>query len=167
MTEFGTPWERFYLDAKEAIESIVVSHKPTSKLISKAINKYYKWQEVEPGKWEKKIHWQQAPKDDDKYWVAVRQTLFAMPLGVVCQPEYQKNVEFKKAIKSQIQYNKRGKFEWNTDDWRIAKKELRKKINAVLFNCNNDEKTAVKLFDDNPLKSEEGEPLLILTCYVL
>lgn len=157
MTEFGTPWERFYLDAKEAIESIVVSHKPTSKLISKTINKYTKWQEVEPGKWEKKIHLQEAPKDDDKYWVAVRQTLFAMPLGTVSQPEYQKNVELKKVIKTQIQYNKRVKFDWNTDDWRIAKKDLRKKINAVLFNHNNDEKTAIKFFEANPLKNEEGE----------
>lgn len=157
MTEFGTPWERFYLDAKDAIESIVVSHKPTSKLISKTINKYTKWYEVEPGKWEKKIHLQQAPKDDDKYWVAVRQTLFAMPLGSVSQPEYQKKIELKKAIKTQIQYNKREKFEWNTNDWRIAKKDLRKKINTVLFNHNNDEKTAIKFFEINPLKKENGE----------
>ncbi|MEI9810800.1 MAG: type II CRISPR RNA-guided endonuclease Cas9 [Bacteroidota bacterium] len=156
MTEFGTPWERFYLDAKDAIESVVVSHKPTSKLISKAINKYYKWQEIEPGKWEKKIHRQEAPKDDDKYWVSVRQTLFAMPLGTVSQPEYQKNVELKKAIKSQIQYNKREKFEWNSEDWRIAKKELRKKMNTILFKYDNDEKAVLEDFANNPLRDEQG-----------
>ena len=159
MTEFGIPWERFYLDAKEAVESIVVSHKPTSKLISKAINKYYKWQEVEPGKWEKKIHLQTAPIDDDKYWVAVRQTLFALPLGTVTQPEYQKNVDFKKAIQKQIYYNTREKFEWNTEDWRIAKKDLRKQINAVLFQFNNSEKDALQYFSNFPIKDEQENNL--------
>lgn len=159
MTEFGMPWERFYLDAKEAIESIVVSHKPTSKLISKAHNKYYKWQEVEPGKWEKKIHFQITPLDDDKYWVAARQTLFALPLGTVTLPEYQKNVDFKKAIQKQISYNKREKFEWNSDDWRIAKKVLRKQINAILFQFNNSEKEVLKFFSDFPIKDEEGNNL--------
>ncbi|NOT93256.1 MAG: hypothetical protein HOP05_16510 [Ferruginibacter sp.] len=159
MTEFGTPWERFYLDAKEAIEAIVVSHKPTSKLISKAINKYYKWKEIEPGKWEKKIHFQTAPLDDDKYWVAARQTLFALPLGTVTQPEYQKNVDFKKAIQKQIYYNTREKFEWNTEDWRIAKKDLRKQINTVLFQFNNSEKEVLKYFSNFPIKDEQGNNL--------
>lgn len=157
MTEFGIPWEGFYLDTKESIESIIVSHKPTSKLISKAINKYFKWKEIEPGKWEKRIHFQEAPKDDDKYWVAARQTLFALPLGTVTQPEYQKNIEYKKAIQKQIQYNKRENFEWNTEDWRIAKKDLRKKINAILFSFNNDEKLVVKYFTENPLKDVQGQ----------
>ena len=96
MTEFGTPWDGFYFDAKEALESVIVSHKPTSKLISRAINKYYKWKEMTPGKWEKKIHLQEAPKDDDKYWVAARQTV-CITLGTVTQPEYKKNVDLKKS----------------------------------------------------------------------
>lgn len=156
MTEFGTPWERFYLDAKDAIESIVVSHKPTSRLISKAVNKYYKWKEESTGKWEKKIHLQEAPKDDNKYWVAVRQSLFALPLGTVTQPEYEKNIDLKKAIQKQILYNRREKFEWISEDWRIAKKVLRKKINTILFHLNNDEKKAAKYFIDNPLSDEQG-----------
>ncbi len=156
MTEFGTPWEHFYLDAKEAIESIVVSHKPTSKLISKAINKYYKWVEVEPGKWEKKIQFQTPPKDDNKFWVAVRQTLFALPLGALTQPEYQKDLAFNKAIQKQILYNTREKFEWNTEDWRIAKKDLRKNINSILFKFNNDIKEVTKYFAENPMKDNEG-----------
>lgn len=155
MTEFGAPWESFYLDAKDAIESIVVSHKPTSKLISKAINKYYKWTEIEKEKWEKKIHYQEAPKDDDKYWVAVRQSLFALPLGSVIQPKYQSE-NWKKAIQKQIVYNTKEKFEWNTEDWRIAKKDLRKSINEILFKFNNDEKTIMKYFTDNPIKDNKG-----------
>lgn len=160
MTEFGLPWERFYLDAKDSVESIIVSHKPTSKLISKAINKYYKWKEVEPGKWEKKIHLQQQPKDDDKYWVAVRQSLFALPLGKVYQPEYKKNVEIVKAVKYQIQFNKRENFTWNSPDWRIAQKIIRKKINTILFKLDNDEKQVAKYLLSNPLKDQNGEAIV-------
>lgn len=159
MTEFGIPWERFYLDAKEALQSIIVSHKPTSKLISKTINKYFKWQEVEPGKWEKKIHFQKAPTDDDKYWVAARQTLFALPLGSVTQPQYDRNSDIKKAIRKQIEYNHREIFIWNSEDWRIAKKDLRKKINAVLFRFKNEEKASLEYFAQNPLKDEFGNNL--------
>lgn len=159
MTEFGTPWESFYLDAKKALDGIVTSHKPTAKLISKAINKYYRWEEVEKDKWEKKIAYQKPPKDDDKYWVAVRQTLFALPLGTVSQAEYLKNVDLKKAIQKQIEYNKREKFEWNTEDWRIAKKEIRKSINEILFKFENDEKQILKYFNENPLVDFEGNKI--------
>ena len=156
MTEFGVPWERFYLDARDSLESIIVSHKPTSKLISKAINKYYKWIEIEAGKWEKKTVFQTAPKDDDKYWVAVRQSLFALPLGTVTQPEYNKNIDLKKAVQAQITFNTREKFEWNTEDWRVAKKDIRKRLNEILFKLNNQEKIIIKYLNDNPLKDEDG-----------
>lgn len=168
MTEFGTPWDNFYLDTKNALEEIIVSHKPTSKLISKTINKYYKWIEVDKDKWEKKTVLQIAPKDEDKYWVAVRQTLFGQPLGIVTQPEYKKNVDIKKAVQAQIAYNTRAIFEWNTADWRIAKKELRKRINEVLFKFNNDEKVILKYFTDNPITDADGNNIekMDLLCFV-
>jgi len=159
MTEFGAPWERFYLDAKEAIESIVVSHKPTSKLISKAINKYYKWVEVEKDKWEKKIHFQTAPKDDDKYWVAVRQSLFGQPLGKIHLAEYKKGIEIKAVIKVQIQFLNRENKNWNTEDWRIAKSVIRKQVDSLIRNFNGDEKAILKYLDNNPLKDEQGNKI--------
>ncbi len=163
MTEFGTPWERFYLDAKEAVESIVVSHKPTSKLISKAINKYYKWVEVEKenGKieWEKKIHFQQAPKDDDKYWVAVRQSLFGQPLGKVHLAEYKKGVDIKAAIKAQLQFLKRSQRDWNTEDWRIAKSVIRKQIDSLIKEFYANEKAILKHLEANPLKDDSGNKI--------
>jgi CRISPR-associated endonuclease Csn1 len=159
MTEFGTPWERFYLDAKEAIESIVVSHKPTSKLISKAINKYYKWVEVEKDKWEKKIHFQTAPKDDDKYWVAVRQSLFGQPLGKIHLAEYKKGIEIKVILKVQIQFLNRENNNWNTEDWRIAKSVIRKQVDSLIRNFNGDEKAILKYLDNNPLKDEQGNKI--------
>lgn len=161
MTEFGLPWENFYLDAKEALESVIVSHKPSSKLISKTINKYYKWVEVqtEDGKseWVKKIQFQTPPKDDDKYWVAVRQSLFAMPLGTVWQAQYKKDVDIEKAIKLQATFNKSSSFKWNSEKWRIAWKPLRKQVNKVLFGVKNDENQAILHFRENPLKTDSGE----------
>jgi len=163
MTEFASPWERFYLDAKDAIESVIVSYKPTTKLISKAINKYYKWVEVEKvdGEkiWEKKIHYQVAPKDDEKYWVAVRQSLFGQPFGKIHIAEYRNNVDFKKALQVQIAFNKREKFEWNSEDWRIAKKDIRKKINNILFKYDNNEQESIKYFAANPLFDDYGNKI--------
>lgn len=156
MTEFDTPWNTFYIDAKEAMESIVVSHKPFSKLVSKAINKYYKWKEVEPGKWERKIHLQEAPKDDDKYWVAVRQSLFGQPLGKIHLAEYKKGVDLKAAIKVQILFLNRKEYKWNTEDWRIAQSSIRKKIDALVRQYDGDEKKMLKYMKANPLFDSDG-----------
>ncbi len=159
MTEFGTPWERFYLDAKEAVESIIVSHKPTSKLISKAINKYYKWAEVDKDKWEKKIHYQEAPKNDDKYWVAVRQSLFGQPLGKIHLAEYKTGLDIKAALKAQIQFLKRENKVWNTEDWRIAKSEIRKQLDVLIKRYDQDEKAILKFLESNPLKDKDGNEI--------
>jgi len=159
MTEFGTPWEKFYLDTKEAVESIIVSHKPTSKLISKAVNKYYKWKEDENGKWEKKIHLQEAPKDDDKYWVAVRQSLFGQPYGKIYIAEYKKGLEIKTALKAQIQFLSRENNDWNTEDWRIAKSELRKQLDQLIKQFNKDEKMILKFLSLNPFTDKEGNKI--------
>ncbi|HVZ96617.1 MAG TPA: HNH endonuclease domain-containing protein [Chitinophagaceae bacterium] len=159
MTEFGLPWDRFYLDAKDAVESIIVSHKPTSKLISKAINKYYKWTEVEPGKWEKKIHLQQVPKDEDKYWVAVRQSLFGQPYGKIHLAEYKKGLDIKAAVRAQIQFLKRENKEWNTEDWRIAKSDVRKEIDKLIKHYNYDDKAILKYISQNPPTDKEGNKI--------
>lgn len=156
MTEFSLPWEGFYAQAKEAIESVIVSHKPTAKLISKAVNKYYKWQEVEPGKWEKKVHFQSAPDDDDKYWVAVRQSLFGQPYGKIHIAEYKKNVNLKAAIKAQIQFLNRPEYIWNSEDWRIAKSDIRKKIDGLIRQYSGDEKRILKHLESEPLKDNDG-----------
>lgn len=160
MTEFGVPWEGFYLDTKDAIESIIVSHKPTSKLISKAINKYYKYVEIEKENgekdWIKKINYQQAPKDDDKYWVAVRQSLFGQPYGKIHVAEYKKGLDIKAAIKAQVQFLKRENKEWNTEDWRIAKSDIRKEIDKLIKHFNYDEKAIAKRLSQNVLKDKEG-----------
>lgn len=159
ITEFETPWNSFYLDAKNAIESIIVSHKPSSKLISKTINKYYKYADAGNGEFIKKIHHQEAPKDDDKYWVAVRQSLFGQPLGKIHLAEYKKNVDIKAALKVQIQFFSRVQKEWNTEDWRIAKSELRKQIDSVIKQFDANEKTILKYFATNPFRDSSGNEI--------
>lgn len=159
MTEFGTPWENFYQDAKEAIESIIVSHKPSSKLVSKTINKFYKWKEVEPGKWEKKIHFQEEPKDEDKYWVAVRQSLFGQPMGKIHLPEYKKGIDIKSAIKTQIQFLSREEQQWNSEDWRIAKSSIRKKIDSIIRELGFDEKRILNHIIRNQILDENDQPV--------
>ncbi len=159
MTEFDTPWDNFYIDAKNAVESVIVSHKPSSKLVSKAVNKYYRWAEVEPGKWEKKIHYQEIPKDDDKYWVAVRQSLFGQPLGKIHVAEYKKGVDIKTALKAQTQFLNRNEYKWNTEDWRIAKSSIRKKAEALVRQYDGDEKKILKHLQASPLLDETGNKI--------
>lgn len=159
MTEFDVPWDGFYEAAKEALNAVIVSHKPSSKLVSKAVNKYYKWKEIEPGKWEKKIHYQEAPQDDDKYWVAVRQSLFGQPYGKVHIAQYKKGIDLKAAVKTQIQFLKRDEYKWNCEDWRIAKSSVRKKADAIIRQYNNDEKQILKHFEKNPLTDESGNKI--------
>lgn len=159
MTEFDLPWDNFYVDAKNAIQSIVVSHKPSSKLVSKTINRYFKWTKVEPGKWEKKIHYQESPKDDDKYWVAVRQSLFGQPLGKIHLAEYKKGVDIKTAIKNQIRFLNRNENEWHTEDWRIAKSIFRKKVDTLVRQFDGDEKKILKYVEANPLMDETGKKI--------
>ena len=156
MTEFGLPWEGFYQQAKDAVESVIVSHKPSSKLVSKAINRYFKWVEVEPGKWEKKIHFQEQPEDDNKYWVSVRQSLFGQPFGRIHLPEYKKEVPVKAALKAQIQFLNRKEYKWNSEDWRIAKSSIRRKIDSLIRQFNGEEGLILKHLDANPLMDEAG-----------
>ena len=159
LTEFGLPWDSFYLDTKKAVESIIVSHKPTSKLISKAVNKYYKYMDDGFGNFEKKIHLQKPPLDDDKYWVAVRQSLFALPLGTVSQVEYLKNVSIEKAIDFQIKFNSQNEPKWNSENFRIAKSSIRKNVDSVLKKYNNDKKSILNYYQENPIKNIDGENL--------
>ncbi|HNP53637.1 MAG TPA: HNH endonuclease domain-containing protein, partial [Ferruginibacter sp.] len=159
MLEFNLPWDGFYEDAREALLSVIVSHKPTSRLISKTINKYYKYVEVSPGKWEKKIHLQQNPTDEDKYWVAVRQSLFGQPYGKIKIAEYKKNVALKQAIKLQVAFLQRSEKQWATEDWRIAQTVLRKKIDFIIRQHNFDEKSILKTLTTTPLLDEAGDKI--------
>jgi CRISPR-associated endonuclease Csn1 len=162
MTEFAPPWENFFINAKDALESVIVSHKPTSKLISKPFNKFKRFAEVEPGRWEKIEEKQKKPLNDDKYWVAVRQTLFALPLGTVTQPEYKKGIDLKTAIKAQIEFLKRKNNEWNSEDWRIAISAIRKQIDQQIRINEFNEKAILMHYQLNPILDGAGNVIVRL-----
>ncbi|MEZ5046961.1 MAG: HNH endonuclease domain-containing protein [Chitinophagaceae bacterium] len=45
-TEFKKPWESFTKDAKEKLETIVISFKQNLRVINKTVNKYQRWENV-------------------------------------------------------------------------------------------------------------------------
>lgn len=160
MTEFRVPWgnsESFYKEILEKMQGVVVSHKATSKLVSITKNKYYRWK-LEEGKWVKKLDIQSIPSDEDKYWVAVRQSLFGQPLGKIHLAEYQKEVELKKVVKAQLEFIKNG-YNWNSEEWRIAQSSIRKRIDGIIKKHNEDEKATLKYFGNNPFIDETGNAI--------
>lgn len=160
-TEFSTPWgtdRSFYSDVMEKMKGIIVSHKPTARLISKAKNKYKRWVN-ENGNWVLKYTDQTAPKDEDKYWVAARQSLFGQPYGKVLLAEYKKDIEIKKAIKTQIEFLCKHENSWKSQNWRIAKTALRWQVDKIIREKNFDEKSILKFFETNPLKDENGNKI--------
>lgn len=160
-TEFSTPWgtdRSFYSDVMEKMKCILVSHKPTAKLISKAKNKYKRWTN-EDGTWVLKYTQQVAPKDEDKYWVAARQSLFGQPYGKVLLAEYKKNIELNKAIKTQIEFLTTHKNSWKSENWRIAKTNIRWQLDKIIRENNFDEKIILKQLESRPLKDEKGNKI--------
>ena len=78
-------------------------HKPTAKLIKQNQEQIQRWTN-EDGTWVLKYTQQVVPKDEDKYWVAARQSLFGQPYGKVLLMEYKKNIELRQTIKTQIEF---------------------------------------------------------------
>ncbi len=160
-TEFAAPWgtdRSFYSEVMEKMKCILVSHKPTAKLISKAKNKYKRWTN-EDGTWVLKYTQQVAPKDDDKYWVAARQSLFGQPYGKVLLAEYKKDIELKKAIKTQIEFLTTHNNSWKSENWRIAKTNIRWQLDKIIKENNFDEKVILKQLESSPLKDEKGNKI--------
>jgi CRISPR-associated endonuclease Csn1 len=157
MREFDQPWGSFTVDAYEALQGIIVSHKNNKQLITKAINKYRTWLEEE-NKFGYKS--QEAPKND-KYWVAVRKSMFTQPLGQILLPDYKKNVKIDSAIKTEIEFLRKsleiGKtVNWKTETLRIAKSKIRDNVDKIIIANNFDEKTILKFIKQNPIKEEDG-----------
>lgn len=160
LREFDQPWDSFTVDAYEALRGIIVSHKNNKQLVTKALNKYKTWLEEENKFGYKK---QEAPKDD-KYWVAVRKSMFAQPLGQILLPDFKKNVKIDSAIKIEIEFLKKsleiGKtVNWKTESFRIAKSKIRDYIDKIIIEKDFDEKVILKFFKQNPLKEDEGKTI--------
>ncbi|MDH7606057.1 MAG: hypothetical protein QHH13_14245, partial [Melioribacter sp.] len=99
--DFKLPWENFIKDAKDALESCIISYKESKPIVTKPYNKYEKWV-IENGKPVKKICHQL--RNGGGRWLAIRRSMFKQPLGIVWLKRI-KPVSIKEALRIQTQWN--------------------------------------------------------------
>ena len=149
--DFVLPWETFSKEAREALQQTIVSHKTRSRIVTKGFNVTTKYVQDENGQWIKK-----AVKQEKGNLISVRKSMFKEPFGKILLAEYKKSVKVKDAIKSQLAFIQLHQSDWKGNQWRIARKELRKQVNELLKNCEFDEKNTLKYLDKYPLKDMQG-----------
>lgn len=146
MREFEHPWQTFTEDVFETLQTTIVSYKNTAKLITKAVNKYTRYELNEAtGVWEMKTNVLQQQPAEGKTWHAVRKSMFAQPLGKAWIVEYKKDVALKQAINYQIAFLKEYKNLWKSEGYRIAKREVRKLVDKIIKANNFDEKRVLAI----------------------
>jgi len=149
--DFVLPWPSFTKDVREALEQIIVSHKNRIRLLTKGFNITTKFVQNEEGKWVKKAFQQTKGQ-----LLSVRKSMFKEPLGKIWLIEYKKDIELKKAIKFQFDFTQKHNSDWKSEYPRIALSELRKKVDAIIKNCEFDEKATTKFLEQNPLLDSNG-----------
>jgi CRISPR-associated endonuclease Csn1 len=153
--EFRLPWENFIEDAYEKIREVIVTFKSNNKVISKPLNKYFKWVQNNEGEWIKKLIKQQKPKDPEKNWVSVRRSMFKEPQGVI----FIKEIKCKSvldAIKVQIERNKGDKDESGKPRSYIYDKVIRNEIKALINKIGNNFIDLKKYIKKNPTYDKKG-----------
>ncbi len=151
--EFQLPWKTFTKDAKKVIKEVIVSFKNKIRVLQRGRNRYWKWVQ-ENGRWVKRLVWQ-----DNSKLFTVRKSLFKEPSGIISIAEY-KDVNINDAIKYQFEYltNKQSNLQE-----RIADKNLRKKINELIKNCEFDLNQTLQYIKTHPLKDKKGNRIKNVT----
>ena len=135
--EFKKPWDNFALDAKNALETIVVSFKQNLRVINKATNNYQKWVEKDGRKVKAKV------KQEGTNW-AIRKSLHTpMPYG--------KKSYFFDLLKIEESVGKR---EYIIDD------EIRAKVEKIVVDCKGKITEAQKRLKQFPLIDNNGKPII-------
>lgn len=135
---FKHPWESFVADAKEQLESVIVSFKQNHRVIKKAINHY---QIIVDGV-KKKVK-----QTKGENW-AIRKSLHTpMPYG-------KKKFDFDILKISE----NLGKVNY------ILDKSIRYNVNIALNNCGNKISATQKLLKSNPIRDDKGE-LILFTAF--
>ena len=147
--EFVLPWDTFTKEAREALHTIVVSHKNRSRVVTKGFNLYTKWI-LEKEKWIKK-----TVKQEKGQLLSVRKSMFKEPLGIIQIAEY-KDATVKQAVEIQFNYLTKYNSKLQT---RIANKELRNTINALIKNNSFDLTETQKYIKKNPIKDDNGHSI--------
>jgi len=135
--EFKKPWDNFTIDAKNALETVVVSFKQNLRVINKATNYYEKWVEKDGKKVKAKV------KQEGTNW-AIRKSLHTpMPYG--------KKSYFFDLLKIAESVGKR---EY------IIDYEIKAKVEEVLAECNGKVTEAQKRLKQFPLIDNQGNPII-------
>jgi len=135
--EFKKPWDNFTFDAKNALESVVVSFKQNLRVINKATNNYQKWVNKNG------VMVKESVKQDGTNW-AIRKSLHTpMPYG--------KKSYFFDLLKIAESVGKR---EYIIDD------EIKEKVEKVLIECNGKITEAQKRLKQFPLTDNNGNPII-------
>jgi len=135
--EFKKPWDNFTFDAKNALESVVVSFKQNLRIINKATNNYQKWVNKNG------VMVKESVKQDGTNW-AIRKSLHTpMPYG--------KKSYFFDLLKIAESVGKR---EYIIDD------EIKEKVEKVLIECNGKITEAQKRLKQFPLTDNNGNPII-------
>jgi CRISPR-associated endonuclease Csn1 len=153
--DFVLPWNTFTKEAREALSQIIISHKNTTKAVTKGFNLFTKYIKDENGKWIKKVLKQETQSNGEFKLLSVRKSMFKEPLGIVNLREY-RAVSIKEALATQLKFIQ--DFQSKTQS-RIANKELREKVNTILKNSEFDLVKTETFLKKNTLKDVEGNEI--------
>jgi CRISPR-associated endonuclease Csn1 len=135
--EFKKPWDHFTIDAKNALETVVVSFKQNLRVINKATNNYQKWVEKNG------VMVKEIVKQEGTNW-AIRKSLHTpMPYG--------KKYIFFDLLKIAESV---GKYKYIIDN------EIKTKVEAVLFECNGRITETQKKLKQIPITDNTGTPII-------
>lgn len=136
--DFRLPWKNFIADTYDAMESIIVSHKSNNRILSKGINRYFKYVE-ENGKWVKKLVMQK----NDKLF-SIKNSLHKETIAGKIKLRKYKNVNLPEAIK-------------NVDF--VADKRIKTSLRQLIEETGGDIKKIKKEIAASPLIDKHNKPV--------
>ncbi|MFW5778232.1 MAG: type II CRISPR RNA-guided endonuclease Cas9, partial [Bacteroidota bacterium] len=136
--DFRLPWKGFVSDAFEAMDAIIVSHKNNNRILSKGINKHFKYVE-ENGKWVKKLVLQ---KNDRLF--SVKNSLHKETIAGKIKLRKYKSVNLNEAIR-------------NVDF--VADKRIKISLKQLIEEAGGDLKKIKKEIKESPLIDKYNKPV--------
>jgi len=137
------PWSNFPVDAKNSLESTIVSFKQNIRVINKSNNKTWQWVKQNDGSFNKKL----IPQTKGENW-AIRKPMHKETVSGAVKIRKTKDTSFINGIK----------------DWENLVDKKLKKIIKELYKKGMDTKNISKYFKDNPYKLN-GEVVNKLSTY--
>ncbi|MCK9205329.1 MAG: type II CRISPR RNA-guided endonuclease Cas9 [Bacteroidales bacterium] len=133
---FYKPWDGFTTEAKNKMETIIVSFKQNNRVINKTVNRYQKWKMDEDGKLRKVF----VTQEKGDHW-AIRKPMHKDTVAGAVTLQLKKQVQLASALE-QVEM--------------IADKPLKKKIKDLIL-LGNDKKAILKYFKANMNQFQERD----------